>query len=343
MTSVFNDRDTIYLNHLPAGISKDKMNKADCRLLSKSLHQALDEAKGTVGRRRQLETILSYLKTNNEKLKVKKGGNLPIKVRWVDGKSAFKGRIRTGVVVNLEHVEPELFFKDAFVLVKRRLRRALNSHFILKVNFVFCAEYEKKEEGNSTVEDTKYFATRNYTIDRGSNLISLEKDVVQNLNQQLIVRLFVLIAIALSLMAENVTFQSQLWVNGTTSVSRKQQDSHVQMHFNQPIHVAIPLFNYSYTFQNALQDRNNGMLITEQGLTTENGKEVLDDRCIQECRDDKVELDFLQFKSISLENNITRLQIDYNFTLAKYEECKVERGELRKQLNYTTEMWDTCR
>ncbi|KAF2888778.1 hypothetical protein ILUMI_17395 [Ignelater luminosus] len=140
------------------------MNKTDSRLLSKSLHEALKAAKGIVGRKRQLETILSYLKSNIEELKTKKGGNLHIKVRWIDGKSAFKGRIRTGIVVNLEHVEPVLFFKDAFLLVKRRIKKALNKHSILRVNFVFCAEYEKKDEENKVIEDIKYFNTRNYII-----------------------------------------------------------------------------------------------------------------------------------------------------------------------------------
>lgn len=126
---------------------------------------------------------------------------------------------------------------------------------------------------------------------------------------------------------------SQLWLNGTTSLSRSKDDSTINMHFNQPLEHSIPLVNYSHLFnvrQIHLKSADVPQFSTEEypkrqheweNITTE-GSVVCSKKIIQECKDDKVQLEFLQEKKISLEIDVLKLRNSYNFTQSLLEECK---------------------
>lgn len=136
-------------------------------------------------------------------------------------------------------------------------------------------------------------------------------------------------------------FNSQHYVNGTTTVDRTREGSSISMHFNEPQHESVPLLNYTNYF--------NRLPVAEQreaGVGSKTPSPPRQDDTVVErriCSDDKVELDFLQGKAISLESNLTRMSIDYNFTLTKYDQCKEERRNLEKKLNFTTDSWAACK
>lgn len=144
------------------------------------------------------------------------------------------------------------------------------------------------------------------------------------------------------------TIDSQLWLNGSTTVLRKAEDSNVHVQFNHPWDASIPLFNYSHGF-NGLQKRpiGAGLLgepITEYSkvvpgieweniptaiTTTTEGTGACSRKRIQECADDKVELDFLQGKKISLEIDLLKLESIYNVTQSMLQQCKRDEAIFR--------------
>lgn len=138
------------------------------------------------------------------------------------------------------------------------------------------------------------------------------------------------------------TLDSQLWLNGSTTVLKKAEDSNVHVQYNHPWDMSIPLFNYSHEF-NGFQKRHPWLLeergsagrelnfnnnnrgtewSSEMLTTTTEGTGVCSPKRIQECADDKVELDFLQGKKISLEIDLMKLESIYNVTQGMLQECK---------------------
>lgn len=150
------------------------------------------------------------------------------------------------------------------------------------------------------------------------------------------------------------SFNSQHFLNGTTAVERSQEGSRINMHLNQAHKYddeSVPLLNYTNFFNRPPQyaisvtsGPPSARDTTRKSLTraTTTDADVARRREI-ECGDDKVELDYLHFHAITLENNLTRMAIDYNFTLIKYDECKLDRKKLENKLNFTTESWNSCK
>lgn len=146
------------------------------------------------------------------------------------------------------------------------------------------------------------------------------------------------------------SLNSQHFRNGTTALERISKDSKIRMHFNDGNSLrnrdgSVPLFNYT-NFFNRLDEVNNDGFLPVTSKPSENLVDLNDPtevRKRQVCADDKVELDYMHFKAISLENNLTRLAIDCNYTITKYQECKTEKLQLAKNLNYTVESWNACK
>lgn len=93
------------------------------------------------------------------------------RVEWLELETAFKGRVRTGVVVNKVHKSPRNFLGDAVSMVVKRLSNCLRESMpSLKVNFVFCGEFERVSNDAELVE-LKYFTTPNVVITRGDGNI----------------------------------------------------------------------------------------------------------------------------------------------------------------------------
>lgn len=141
---------------------------------------------------------------------------------------------------------------------------------------------------------------------------------------------------------------SQHFMNGTTAVERTHHDSVITMHFNEARYPSTPLLNFTNFFnrldRSVYEDKLVDFVLPTTSPSPENSLNDNNKSVPQwECRDDKVELDYMHFRAISLENNLTRLAIDCNYTLVKYSECKLERASLEKKLNYTTESWTACK
>lgn len=91
------------------------------------------------------------------------------RVIWEDIESAFKRRIRTGVVVNIVHKDPKEFLEDAQYLVSRRIKNILKKHKSLKINTTFSGEFKLVRKDVEELE-YKYFNTKNGAVDQSINL-----------------------------------------------------------------------------------------------------------------------------------------------------------------------------
>lgn len=91
-------------------------------------------------------------------------------IRWEDVQFAFRGRIRTGLSINLKHTDPLTFLEDAaYYMFTIRTKNVLKAYYHLKVNVVICGLFEK-ETADQVVEEVKHFPTPNHAIDGGTDL-----------------------------------------------------------------------------------------------------------------------------------------------------------------------------
>ncbi|KAJ8962155.1 hypothetical protein NQ318_018112 [Aromia moschata] len=149
-----------------------KQVKAHIRLCNK----AIRSAHLSVGVLRKLQTNISHLKRFSKVIKPLNytgAGSVKEKrsdrVRWEEIVSAFKSRVRTGVIINLKHKDIQQFFNDSFYLFKSRIINAIKKIHMLKVNTCFCAEFIRKS-GDTDIIEKKYFNTKNKVIDEGTDL-----------------------------------------------------------------------------------------------------------------------------------------------------------------------------
>lgn len=105
------------------------------------------------GHKIKIQTSLCHLKRYKIQLKSliahKGAGNSnkrSDRVRWEDVQSAFESRLRTGVIINLKHIDFLEFLYDAFHLMKTRIKNALKKLRFIKINTVFCGQFIKKVE-----------------------------------------------------------------------------------------------------------------------------------------------------------------------------------------------------
>lgn len=63
------------------------------------------------------------------------------KLRWREINTAFKSRIQTGKITNVNHIEPRHFLEDAREIVVERIRCVMEEHGNLKVNTIFNGEF----------------------------------------------------------------------------------------------------------------------------------------------------------------------------------------------------------
>ncbi|KAJ8911385.1 hypothetical protein NQ315_013520 [Exocentrus adspersus] len=101
------------------------------------------------------------------------------RVKWEDVHSVFSGRIRSGVIINIKHIDISMFLNDAFFLFKNRITRLLKSSFqAIKANAVFCGEFIKVGPEEKTISEFKYFNTKQSVIDLGTDLKAWFQDNV---------------------------------------------------------------------------------------------------------------------------------------------------------------------
>lgn len=111
--------------------------------------------------------------------------------------SAFKGRIRTGAVLNLKHADPRHFLLDAYHLIKTRVKNQLKKQLALKLNLKLTLEFilpknaeqdieqhngEGGDEGDDQGgEDIRqiHFNTKNFEILRTTQLSEIYDGIIQ--------------------------------------------------------------------------------------------------------------------------------------------------------------------
>ncbi|XP_076278400.1 uncharacterized protein LOC143208149 [Lasioglossum baleicum] len=96
-------------------------------------------------------------------------------LRWENVESAFKNRISTGIVINVEHIDPKQFLQHAKRIITGRVTEFLNTHSSLKANVSLEAEFMQRANEVSV----KSFGTRNVALFRTSDLRQwYQRDVV---------------------------------------------------------------------------------------------------------------------------------------------------------------------
>ena len=121
-------------------------------------------------------THLSYMQVEFEQY-VKTGSGLQeeelegieSRVEWRDVESAFQNRIKTGVIVNINHIDILSFMKDAEEVFKLRVKMFIDEFNSAKVNAEFISEFVI-EKGVEEKKDIKYFSTSSEIIYRTTNL-----------------------------------------------------------------------------------------------------------------------------------------------------------------------------
>ncbi|XP_044764456.1 uncharacterized protein LOC123321018 [Coccinella septempunctata] len=140
-----------------------------------NIHSHKFKIQNNINHLKRYKTILQRMVSS------KKGGDLrnrrSRRVKWEDVQSTFTGRVRTGVIINLKHIEINEFFVDAIVLIKRRLKNLLKKLNMIKMNTTFCGEFIKKS-GDSEILDFKYFKSENFIVDSGCDLDRLLSELI---------------------------------------------------------------------------------------------------------------------------------------------------------------------
>ncbi|XP_071652313.1 uncharacterized protein [Temnothorax longispinosus] len=84
---------------------------------------------------------------------------------WREINAAFKTRIMTGAVINIDHIEPRQFLEDARSVVFKRVRDIIKKHNYVKVNTAFNGEFMAGDK-----RDNKSICTNNIELCRTSHL-----------------------------------------------------------------------------------------------------------------------------------------------------------------------------
>lgn len=142
-----------------------------CISLVNDLNEKILRPSLSRGDKQKFQTCVNHLTCIQAKFEQysKRGGSLEepkeveTRVQWRYVESAFQNRVKTGVVVNLKHVDILSFMKDAEVLFKVEMKKCLQEYNSVKVNSEFIAEFIIQKSGEEKT-DIKYFATESSVI-----------------------------------------------------------------------------------------------------------------------------------------------------------------------------------
>ena len=160
----------------------------------------LEQGNLTRGEKYSLETSLGHLTTVKLRLidLTKCGGELshPVNldakqpdddhtVKWSEVQSAFKSRIKTGVITNLKHIDFNKFMDDAKKIFKIEIEKKLSDFNSVKINTALVGEYIVLK-GDSEEIDTKQFNTQNIEVYKTTDLSAIfEKDIREVLDREM--------------------------------------------------------------------------------------------------------------------------------------------------------------
>ncbi|XP_031777427.1 uncharacterized protein LOC107981297 [Nasonia vitripennis] len=156
-----------------------------CNSTIKELNEKINKSNLSRGEKQKYQTCMTHLSCVQVQLEqhLQQGGSLQseeteARVEWRDVESAFQNRIRTGVVVNIKHVDILSFFNDAQKLFKVKVEDCLKEYNAVKINSDFIAEFSMQKNGEETT-DIKYFTSESVTAFMSTNLEEWFKDHIK--------------------------------------------------------------------------------------------------------------------------------------------------------------------
>ena len=100
--------------------------------------------------------------------------------------SAFKNRIKTGLITNIKHLDFDKFMNDAKVLFVDQITKVLKEFDSIKVNTAISAEYIIKKVDVDDKVDVKLFNTKSVSIFQTTDLNEVfEENIRQTLNKKM--------------------------------------------------------------------------------------------------------------------------------------------------------------
>lgn len=142
-----------------------------CSSTITKLNEKIAKPNLTRGEKQKCQTCMTHLSCVQVEFEqhLQRGGSVQseeteeARVEWRDVQSAFQNRIRTGVVVNIKHVDILSFLNDAQKLFNDKAQACLEEYNALKVNSDFIAEFTMQKNGEETT-DIKYFTSESATV-----------------------------------------------------------------------------------------------------------------------------------------------------------------------------------
>lgn len=82
--------------------------------------------------------------------------------------AAFDSRLKTEIIINLNHKDINSFFTDASKIFKKKMSVVFQKVQIIKANTKICGDFVKLSNDVELV-DRKYFSTPNVALDNGDD------------------------------------------------------------------------------------------------------------------------------------------------------------------------------
>ncbi|XP_050294316.1 uncharacterized protein LOC126734659 [Anthonomus grandis grandis] len=168
-----------------------KLNKRNEVIILQKLHST----DLSVGEKSKLENILALLKSLSKQIKRKQTSGQGIgpstsasnstnttsnspSVVWKMISSAFRSRIQTGAIINLNCIELDQFLEESRPLLKTKIIQNLKTLGPIKLNVKLCATYELPSTGE---EDYKYFVSCNKEILKVDSIDEIIKQLFETI------------------------------------------------------------------------------------------------------------------------------------------------------------------
>ena len=140
-----------------------------------ALRNDIDNLSLNSAKSHKAQNFLAHLLTIKSKLTGKQGAGLQgendiAKVEWKELNSAFQTRIKSGIIINKNHIDILSFLSEASTIFKEQIKRSLHDHNALKVNTELATEYIITKGDGEEVESIKYFNTKSHAIFKTTEL-----------------------------------------------------------------------------------------------------------------------------------------------------------------------------
>ncbi|KAJ8684902.1 hypothetical protein QAD02_020695 [Eretmocerus hayati] len=161
--------------------SLERRAKKCHKIIGDILNSTVDLPQST-GRKEALEAKADRLKRIYLILERERLGREESSVIFFEGESAFRRRIRSGIVGNIYHSDPIEFLKEAQHFIVTFIQTALRDLKVLKVNLIFNNYFDLKDEKS----EIKHFKTDFEIILESSNLDEWYEEHTDSLINQMI-------------------------------------------------------------------------------------------------------------------------------------------------------------